>query len=325
MYNNKYAYHFMKNTANGIAAVFIDGDNISSGLFETVYDRLQASYSISLTRVYGDYSQPAMAKWHDVCRNRGFEQIQCANSPKKNSTDLKLIDDIYFNLYENQRIKTYIIVSNDRDYTFVVQRLKSKGKKVLIVGHNNTPLVYKNLADEFICLKSDKQIKKEEELSQSNLLNQNQPIGKKRKRKNKKSKEESSNNSQKTEENEENLKNSDNHSDMSEEKISLSPVGLESPKMDEIDKKKLYKDAEGVVIETLMEMGKSELSIGQYKKLLNKKILLNENKDVRLFFLPFGKILEILEFNFSHLLEIRKFQTENQIMKILIKSKELII
>ena len=304
---------------NGSAAIFVDGDNISSTLFEGAYDRLQASHQVSLIRVYGDYSQNSMAKWHELCRLKGFEQIQCANSPKKNSTDLKLIDDIYFNLYENQRVKTYIIVSNDRDYTFVVQRLKSKGKKVIIVGHNNTPTVYKNLADEFITLKSDKKENKqtngkkspemkptELEKPSSDEDNSDKPIGKKRKRKNKKKKNQDEENNTKEE---------------TTDETSL-PSSPETPLEKSIDKKDLYMDAENVILETLKMMGDKEEVISSYKKKLNKAIDESPNADVRLFFLPFGRLVDILEENFTHLLDITRVKEGPNFVKILLKAKE---
>lgn len=294
------------------AAVFVDGDNISSSLFETVYDRLQAGHSISLTRVYGDYSHSSMAKWHELCRNKGFEQIQCANSPKKNSTDLKLIDDIYFNLYENQRVKTYIIISNDRDYTFVVQRLKSKGKKVIIVGHNYMPIVYKNLADEFICIKSDKQLKKEENNKDEND-NSDSDSGKKRKRSKKKKNRIDNNYLDKSEDT--------SSEDLSNTTTSSPENNKEEYSNSKIDKTLLYNDAENVVLETLKIIGKKESVISHYKKIIKIEIEKYSNPDVRLFFLPFGRLSDILEKYFSHLLEIRRVK-ENTFFKVFLKAKE---
>ncbi len=325
---------------NGSAAIFIDGDNISSALFERAYDKLNASYSISLTRVYGDYSQQAMAKWHELCRSKGFEEIQCANSPKKNSTDLKLIDDIYFNLYENQRVKTYIIVSNDRDYTFVVQRLKSKGKKVIIVGHNNTPSVYKNLADEFVCLTTNKPPKNEFVCLTTNKPPKNEASPNKKPKQEPLTEEKSSNSSDES--------NEDLEKNSSEEDSLEKPVGKKrkrnrkrknkeklnenleteeknqgdsSPK--DIDKSLLYKDAENVVIETLALMGDKEDVISSYKKKLNKVIEEYSNPDVRLFFLPYGRLVDILEEHFSHLLEIIKVKESQSFFKVFLKAKDV--
>jgi hypothetical protein len=44
---------------------------------------------------------------------------------------------------------------------------------------------------------------------------------------------------------------------------------------------------------------------------------------VRLFFLPFGKLVDILEENFSHLLEIRKVKEGQSFFRVFLKAKDI--
>ena len=79
--------------------VFIDGENFSYNKFQIYYDKLKDFENIIVKRLYGDYSSIFYDSWKQNCINYGLEQIHCPKISKKNSTDMKIMDDIYDFLY----------------------------------------------------------------------------------------------------------------------------------------------------------------------------------------------------------------------------------
>ena len=148
-------------------AVYIDGDNASYNDFSFVHKEIKKYGRIIIGRIYGDWSTDAMNGWRNISINNAFESINCFSLSRKNSTDIHLICDVLQDLYNNEIVNTYIIVSSDSDFSHVTKRIRAAGKKVIGVGRNNTPKMLKNACDIFISnevLKND-DIKNDEKLS----------------------------------------------------------------------------------------------------------------------------------------------------------------
>jgi uncharacterized protein (TIGR00288 family) len=141
-------------------AVYIDGDNASYKDFSYVYEEIKKYGRIIIGRIYGDWTKTEMKGWKNISINYAFESVNCFSLSKKNSTDIYLICDILQDLYKNQNINTYIIVSSDSDYSHVTKRIRAEGKKVFGIGKKNTPIMLKNACDIFI---ANEVIKNQEE------------------------------------------------------------------------------------------------------------------------------------------------------------------
>lgn len=167
-------------------AVYIDGDNANYNDFSFVHKEIKKYGRIIIGRIYGDWTRSEMKGWKDISINNAFESINCFSLSRKNSSDIHLICDLLQDLYKNDIINTYIIVSSDSDYSHVTKRIRAAGKKVIGVGRNNTPTMLKNACDIFISneiLKNDdiknddklsniiKSFKGEKKIELSNLLN----------------------------------------------------------------------------------------------------------------------------------------------------------
>lgn len=167
-------------------AVYIDGDNASYNDFSSVHKEIKKYGRIIIGRIYGDWSTDAMNGWRDISINNAFESINCFSLSRKNSTDIHLICDVLQDLYNNEIVNTYIIVSSDSDFSHVTKRIRAAGKKVIGIGRNNTPKMLKNACDIFISnevlknddLKNDeklsniiKSFKGEKKIELSNLIN----------------------------------------------------------------------------------------------------------------------------------------------------------
>jgi uncharacterized LabA/DUF88 family protein len=138
------------NTISDNIAVYIDGDNASHKDFSYVFEEIKKYGRIIIGRIYGDWTRTEMRGWKDISINYAFESVNCFNLSKKNSTDIYLICDLLQDLYKNDIINTYIIVSSDSDYSHVTKRIRAEGKKVYGIGRKNTPAMLKNACDIFI-------------------------------------------------------------------------------------------------------------------------------------------------------------------------------
>lgn len=141
--------HFIKKTevpAQDIA-VLIDADNVNVGLANVIAD-CRREGPIALIRIYG--------LKHSLCSKSvleliGVEHIELIPTakPHKDATDFAIIMDAVALCHERRDIGTFAIVSGDSHFTSLVERLKSKGKRVLCCGHQCTAKELKQSCDQF--------------------------------------------------------------------------------------------------------------------------------------------------------------------------------
>lgn len=130
--------------------VYVDGDNANYKNFNNVYDEIKKHGRIISAKIYGDWTRSEMKGWKNISIDYAFETPNCFSLSKKNSTDIYMICDILYDLYNNKNINTFIIVSSDSDYTHVTKRIRAIGKKVIGIGKKTTPCMLKNSCDIFI-------------------------------------------------------------------------------------------------------------------------------------------------------------------------------
>ncbi|NES19002.1 MAG: NYN domain-containing protein [Symploca sp. SIO3E6] len=73
---------------------------------------------------------------------------------KKNRADYKLIEDCRKHVLRNPDINTVILLSGDKDFKDLVNELKAKGKKVILIARRDKPInpKFKESANEFYWL-----------------------------------------------------------------------------------------------------------------------------------------------------------------------------
>lgn len=111
--------------------------------------------TIVLKRVYAHWRRED-SQWEELFDELDFD---CFNVPsskqKRNNVDKKLIAHCRQQVLNNPDITTVILLSGDGDFKGLVRDLKSKGKKVIVIGEclqkTNNKLI--KLADEFHLLK----------------------------------------------------------------------------------------------------------------------------------------------------------------------------
>lgn len=115
-------------------ALLIDSDNVSSKYLNGIFDELSQYGIVTYRRIYGDFTNPANARWSTKLLEKSIIPIQqFSNTTGKNATDSALIIDAMDLLY-NSNVDGFCIVSSDSDFTSLASRLRESGKIVIWMG-----------------------------------------------------------------------------------------------------------------------------------------------------------------------------------------------
>ena len=122
-------------------AVLIDADNTFKfiDIIDALFEEISKFGDASVRRIYGDWTQPQLARWKDILPKHAIQPIQqYANTKGKNATDSALIIDAMDLLYQAP-LDGFCIVSSDSDFTRLAIRFRESGKLVYGFGEEKTP------------------------------------------------------------------------------------------------------------------------------------------------------------------------------------------
>src|SRR5210317_2302418 len=145
-------------------AVLIDGDNIPSAFVKEMMEEIAKYGNPTIKRIYGDWTNPKLAKWKAVLLENAITPIQqYSYTTGKNATDSAMIIDAMDILY-SKNVQGFCLVSSDSDFTRLATRLREAGLVVYGMGEKKTPDPFIVACDKFIyleILKSDNEGKQE--------------------------------------------------------------------------------------------------------------------------------------------------------------------
>lgn len=128
-------------------AVFIDAENLLTELWKTgirlrmkpIIDRIREEGRIASIRAYGDWSRQPLIGFVQEFRTNVIEMVELSTSAEgKNTADIQLALDALEMAMQPASPSVFVIVSGDRDFVPLVQKLKRYGKLVMGVGHCET-------------------------------------------------------------------------------------------------------------------------------------------------------------------------------------------
>lgn len=160
--------------SNKNVAVLIDSENVSSKFIDVVMKESVRFGTLTIKRIYGDWTDNHMNSWKEVLPNYAIAPIQqFKNTVGKNSTDSALIIDAMDILY-TMPVDVFVIVSSDSDYTRLAGRLQERGKYVVGIGEKKAPSSLQKSCNEFLFIEKllarKEQIDKETEEEASGEL-----------------------------------------------------------------------------------------------------------------------------------------------------------
>jgi uncharacterized protein (TIGR00288 family) len=133
-------------------ALLIDADNVSAKYFKAIMDELSKYGTVTIKRIYGDWTLTLHAKWKDALLENSITPIQqFGYTQGKNATDSAMIIDAMDILYSNS-VDCFCIVSSDSDFTRLAARIRESGLRVIGMGEKKTPTPFRKACDIFTVL-----------------------------------------------------------------------------------------------------------------------------------------------------------------------------
>ena len=139
-----------KNTREFKIAMLIDGDNAQPHLIKNILTETGKYGTISLRRIYGDWTTVQMKSWKETLHTHAIQPIQQFRyTIGKNATDSALIIDA-MDILHSRIVTGFCIVSSDSDFTRLATRIREEGLFVIGIGQKKTPNAFVNACDVFV-------------------------------------------------------------------------------------------------------------------------------------------------------------------------------
>ena len=130
-------------------ALLIDAENADIKYLSNILNELKTYGNVTYKRMYGDFTSSSMREWNHRALEYAIVPIQQPHYSKyKNAADIMLVIDAMDILY-NRTVDGFCIVSNDSDYTRLVNRLCEAGYEVIGMGSSNASKTLKAACTEF--------------------------------------------------------------------------------------------------------------------------------------------------------------------------------
>jgi uncharacterized LabA/DUF88 family protein len=130
-------------------AVLIDAENVPRNCIKSVMEEIAVYGTPTIKRIYGDWTNPAIAGWKMSLLENAITPIQqYSYTVGKNSSDSAMIIDAMDILY-TEKTDGFVIVSGDSDFTRLAIRLREAGQRVIGIGEMKTPNPFIAACDKF--------------------------------------------------------------------------------------------------------------------------------------------------------------------------------
>jgi hypothetical protein len=131
-------------------ALLIDGDNAQPSLIGHILTEASKHGSVTIRRIYGDWTTSNMSGWKNTLNNYAIQPIQQFRyTVGKNATDSAMIIDA-MDILHSDLAEGFCLVSSDSDYTRLATRIREMGVFVMGVGKQKTPKAFVNACNLFI-------------------------------------------------------------------------------------------------------------------------------------------------------------------------------
>ena len=145
-----------------------------------IMEYISSRGNICIKKSYADWSKNIFSRYQRSLVEYGFEMIHLpATTVKgKNGADVRLAIDAIENMASFEIIDTFVIGSGDTDFLALIQRIRSRGKRVIILGFEHSAgALIKTSSSEFKSLDELLGIPEKESLSSDLIQNFNKSYG----------------------------------------------------------------------------------------------------------------------------------------------------
>lgn len=130
-------------------ALLIDAENTNIKYLDNIFNELRSYGIITYKRMYGDFAKEELKEWNVRAMDYAIVPIQQPHySNYKNAADIMLVIDAMDILYAGN-VDGFCIVSNDSDFTRLVNRLCDGGMEVIGMGISQASKTLKAACTEY--------------------------------------------------------------------------------------------------------------------------------------------------------------------------------
>jgi hypothetical protein len=133
-------------------AVFVDGDNLSSGYASVILNKAQQAGTPGIARAYANTT--ALKGWADT---PGFRTV--VTGPGCGATDMCLALEA-LEVSMTTSVSTIFLCTSDGDFTPLALRLREMGRTVVGLGEDKAPNLFRSACHRFTVLGPEKQPRK---------------------------------------------------------------------------------------------------------------------------------------------------------------------
>lgn len=134
-------------------ALFIDGENIPARTSQRLFSIVNRIGELDYAKVYGIQKDKSTQAWSQVASEiEGLKDVRLYGGPGRNKVDKKIQKDVSKEIITHKNIDIVVIATSDHGYVDSVKEMRSKGKKVIILGNRKTSNKLKKACNEYYCL-----------------------------------------------------------------------------------------------------------------------------------------------------------------------------
>ena len=136
-------------------ALFIDAENISYKWAARIVGIAKEKGEVFVKEAYANWREPALKNWVEQARKFGLSPVDCFSTAKRNSLDIALTVGAMDTCLTCPWITTFVLATNDGDFSALANYLLKKGRTVVGVGTDAASGYFRAAVSEFYELRGD--------------------------------------------------------------------------------------------------------------------------------------------------------------------------
>lgn len=128
--------------------LFIDAESVSAKHCSHIIGQCNSVGNLYESRYYALQKDNSTAAWKDAARLYSIKPILLCGESLPNKVDKKIIKDIRRVIETNKSIDIFCIASRDGDLSEIVEFIRTKKKRAIVLATKNTSKMLKSKASE---------------------------------------------------------------------------------------------------------------------------------------------------------------------------------
>lgn len=130
--------------------LLIDAENVSHKKADVIMRCVELQGVIDTGKVYGRQKDSHIKRWSEKSREYGLEDIRLYGPPQKDKVDKKIQKDARREIFKHKNLDIVCLVTSDSGYVDMVDKMRSQGKRVVVIGEKKASEVLRESCSKFI-------------------------------------------------------------------------------------------------------------------------------------------------------------------------------